>query len=428
MKKTIIFIVCLALLFGVLTGCGNSTSAESAEAAPEATGEAEATEATGATEAEESASEPFELDTEERRGQYAYEASSLLLAEPDTDADTYYISENNEDGLLQVFYMEKPEIDLSDDAAVKQELEDTVATLASIDDASNLTTEYGLEIAGNPAVEFEYNFTTVNDETGTATGAMILDANGILCVIAAEPNSGEGRLLATVPSILESISIFEPEDDFLMEEDTRTQIYRWTHDFQFDEIIAMADAYIAEKSPAESDSVFAIKQAAEEANAVMPDCTLVEDEFEDDSILYGGVEEIGWDINFVPYIEGPQTYNVTADVGFKQDGWLFFENVKIKVGDDDYISGSFDYFDVQRDVISGGTILEEVEAKYSFDEVERILNAEDPVMRFTGEDDKTRDHEMTDAELGSLQNVYVVSKSMEAISDTIEQWTADNIR
>ena len=210
-------------------------------------------------------------------------------------------------------------------------------------------------------------------------------------------------------------------------EDAIIQIRGLLYDFKFDEIIAMADAYIAEKSPVQSDSVFVIKQAAEEANAVMPNCTLVSDEFEGRSVLYGGVEEIGWDVNFVPYIDEPRRDSVPVYVGFKQDEWLFFDKLKIKVADDSYIRGSFDYIDVQRDVMSGGAVLEKANDKLDYDEVERILNSENPVMRFTGEYDKTRDHKMTDSELESLQNVYVVLKSIDAIKDTIDQWQEENL-
>jgi len=427
LKKVVIFILCAALSCAIFAGCGNQPAEESAadtqstESASAGSAQDDEANADGTAEPE-----PYVLDAEERLGQFVYGISSSFRAEEDTDSTRYYISDNNSDGLFQVSYYDIDFDDLSDDAALLAYKEEFIAGIEGNESASNLTSDLDVEIENLPAMKFEYDY-DIDGENYRTVGVGIFVDDGFYVFSTFEPDSGERRLTATFPSIKESIYEYVPENDFIKNEEVRTQLYTLSNDFKFDEIIALADAYIAKNSPAESDTVYAIKQAAEEANAVIPNCTIVTDEFEDDVVLYGGVDSISSSVNFVPYVGGGHhVYDVPATVGFKQDDWLFFENIKIKVADDEYISDSFDYFDVVRDVINGGTILEEADTSFDLEDAEMILNAEAPIIRFTGEDDKTRDHEMTSEELDSLQNVYIIAKSTNTISETISQWVEEN--
>ena len=57
---------------------------------------------------------------------------------------------------------------------LKNHLEYAVSQIESFNDTSNLTTEYGLTIAGNPAVEMQFDVTMDGIENKGA-GVLVLD-------------------------------------------------------------------------------------------------------------------------------------------------------------------------------------------------------------------------------------------------------------
>lgn len=167
---------------------------------------------------------------------------------------------------------------------------------------------------------------------------------------------------------------------------------------------------------------------AQQGQQILANCTVVTDEFEGESTIYGSVQEISSSVNFVPYLDDSiANSKIRVIAGFEKNDWLFMETVKIKVGEDDYIKDYFDYFDVTRETLGGSTILEEVEYSLSYEEVEQLLAAADPVIRFEGENDATYDHQMTTEEITSLQTMYDLSTCTEEIWNILNQWTQDNM-
>lgn len=100
--------------------------------------------------------------------------------------------------------------------------------------------------------------------------------------------------------------------------------------------------------------------------------------------------------------------------------------MRIKVNEDSFIDESFGYGDTARDVISGGTIKEVGTMSMSIKRAEELLNTENPVMRFEGENDETRDHDMTEKELQALDKIYRVSVHRNTIDTIIKDWTDAN--
>lgn len=216
--------------------------------------------------------------------------------------------------------------------------------------------------------------------------------------------------------------------DILTDSERRRNIKSMNKNLQYEDLLALVNTYIAENTPAETDPVFSIKESTESILAILPEYEVVTDEFDGNTVIYGGINEITSDVNFVPYISPDNTLTsyIYAKVGFKQNGWLFFDKVKIKIGDDDYIEDSFGYGDTIRDVISGGTIKEEGDMSISIERAGELLNAESPVIRFEGEDDKTRDHTMTESEISALNKIYQLSNLRNVIDTVIEEWESAN--
>lgn len=233
-----------------------------------------------------------------------------------------------------------------------------------------------------------------------------------------QPEGTTSKLEEYVNQIVENIELMERKQDFLDDKELREKINNLKNEFKFYEIVEIADKYIAENNPDDTDSAFVVKEAAQEAAKAMQNCTLVVDDFSGEGVLYGGASVISSEINFVPYFA--DSYDrVTVRVGFKKNGWLFFEDVSVKVADGDFVDDYFSYDEVKREVVSGSTILEEANAEFEFDEVEKILAAENPIIRFIGENDETYDHKLTKQEIDSLSNIYSISKGMTVIANKI---------
>lgn len=218
------------------------------------------------------------------------------------------------------------------------------------------------------------------------------------------------------------IEIREP--DILSDSDRRYDIDRMNTNLEYNEMLEIVNAYIADTSPNENDPAFKIKSDAEAILAILPECEIVSDEFEGSTEIYGGVSEVTGDVNFVPYISPSNTLTsyVYAKVGFKQGEWVFFDKVRIKVGENDYIEETFSYGDTITDVLGGGTVKEEGDMSIAIERVGELLNVESPVMRFEGDDDKMREHTMTEAELSALNKIYEISLHRNNIDTIIKEW------
>ena len=426
LKRYFALLLAMCMALGLLSGCGGTENVNPASV-PASTSEPEESEAPEELEEPEALEDPeaecYELDTEDRFKIYEYDISSTFQKETDTNVSRYY----TEDGMLQVMYSPTARNDLSDSKAMTEGLEGTISGIEKSAGVTNLTAEYDKTVAGRPAARFECKM-IISGTWYHTLGLVFIDEDGVCTLIACDSDLSE-RLLKSFDAIVDSIRLFEPENDFLKDEETRNAVSNDLNSYRFDDIAALAEAYIAEQNPAETDSVYAILQYAQDAQLAMENCTVVTDEFEGDSVLYGRVNEISSTVSFVPFIEkGITSSYLKVMVGFVKSDWLFMERAKIKVGEDDFITKSFDYFKVTRDVIKGSTVLEECKWDMKYEDVEQILNTESPALRFEGEDDKTFDHAMTDDEIESLRSIYDVSVCINGIREIVSQWMDHNVR
>ena len=60
------------------------------------------------------------------------------------------------------------------------------------------------------------------------------------------------------------------------------------------------------------------------------------------------------------------------------------------------------------------------------DELEQIANAEFPVMRFIGEDEKTRDHELSESEITACNTILNLSVVRGNIADVVNAYKEEN--
>lgn len=424
MKKLALLILCCLLTLS-LVGCGNApasslSSSSTSQASTSVTSE------TPPEEEDPALPQPYELDQEDRMKTFSYDIPSTFEKATDTNVN-YYYPPNTENTMLQVLYSVTSTNDPTDADAATEILETMVAGVENSASVSDLIPEYGLTVAGLPAARFSCSM-YVGTSKNVALGLIVVDTNGILSFMASAPQEDD-PLLLSFDSIVDTIRPYVPENDFLSDETVRTTVNDCLYSYDFDQIASLAQNYIDQQNPAETDTAFAILDYAQQGQQILPNCTIVTDDFEDESTAYGAVQDISSSVNFVPYIEDSITStSIHVKVGFVKNDWLFMESMKIKVGEDDYISKYFDYFDVDRDTLGGSSIQEEMDCTISLEDVETLLAATDPVIRFEGQDGATYDHQMTSEELSSLQTIYDLSNCLDGIRDIVNQWMDDNMR
>ena len=208
------------------------------------------------------------------------------------------------------------------------------------------------------------------------------------------------------------------EMDFLTSDETREKLRNFLNDVEFSEIIGMAQEYIDVYDPSSSDNVFTILEAAQLAQDALDKCVIKHDSFDESyAVYFKGVENVSRTINMVPFYNGREARVI---VGFTASNWVFFEKVRIKVGESEYVSSNFSYFDVTRDTVRGG-ITEYIETWFNVGETEQIINADSPSMRFEG-DDKSRDHQLSNNEINALIAINDIHSARRSISTSLFSW------
>lgn len=426
--KRIFFIILAMLLVFCCVGCGTSTdqpsqSVETPEATPEPTLEATPT------------PEPTETQAMTENKEITVNEITALVPStweesPGEEGIYYYYADNN-NGFLMIQVQEY----LGDTEKIPNSAIDGFLDVFEPEDKSAAKIEE-TEIAGRYALRCEIEGKLSEVECHIIM-YFFLYGDCMYSVGVLSQSDTLDEPLKSFPGIVDSIKLLEPTtsetptpeptqeqtSDIVADKENREKIKSMNEDLEYEELSQLLDAYIKENNPSEEDSVFTIKKEVEEILKVLPECEVVTDEFEDSKIIYGDVQKITSKVNFVPFIS-PDTWTeyINAKVGFQKSNWLFFEQVKIKLGEDDYIEEFLDYDEVVRDVVKGSNIKEEGEASLAMYEAEKLLKVKKPVMRFIGEDEKTRDHNITDAELKALDKLYRIAVHRDAIDTLIDDW------
>ena len=184
-------------------------------------------------------------------------------------------------------------------------------------------------------------------------------------------------------------------------------------------------AYINENGNPESTYSQDLIKKANEVMAALENCDIVHDGFEDkDFIYYHDLQSISYDVNILPYITVSKTgMSFYKTIGFKDYEWLFFDEIKIKVGEDDYISHTFKSWDVDTEVIDGG-IKETITYAFPTSDAEKIISYDGlPDMRFINNDNKNyKDHAFTESEKSAVVTLFTIDRNLRDINDTLYRY------
>lgn len=224
---------------------------------------------------------------------------------------------------------------------------------------------------------------------------------------------------STVLDIASLPIIIEKPEDYLKDDTRRADFNKMVKSNDFKGIIKAANAYIEANNPLPEDNAYKAIELSQKATDLLKKCKVIKDKHTGDvKIYYKGVESISKSINFLPYLDNG---DLTIRLGFRASNWVFFEDVSIKVGEDEFIEESYDYFKVVRDVMSGG-IREYIDDTFSSIDIEKIINADSPSIRFEGDDDKKRDHKLTANEIKALKLLDELETTLASLSRMIYEW------
>ncbi len=206
-------------------------------------------------------------------------------------------------------------------------------------------------------------------------------------------------------------------DDFFTSEDTQAAYDKYLKSHDYTEILGLVDKYINESSPKDTDSAYIIKEKIQPAIDEMQKCELIKDDYSDDiMVYYKGLNKINKANNFITYINnGSLIYRA----GFQKNGWVFFDNFKIKA--DDTIIEEHQQSEV-RDVLKGGQILEYADFNIYEKELTALIDANSISIRFYGENDKTYDHTLSTDEVAAIKTINTIYDTNKFLKDLKYRW------
>jgi len=186
----------------------------------------------------------------------------------------------------------------------------------------------------------------------------------------------------------------------------------------------LVDTYLTQSPEVnEVDSAHTILELLDPILEVMDQVNIVYDRFDDDAtIYYKGVTEINALHHFVPYTT-TRNNTMHAKIGFQNEDWLFFNRIEISLGGNEKITWlNLKENEVLREVINDGLIHEEVTRVLNEMHFNQFLNAsENPILKFTGANNRSLDYEFTEAERNAIE-VLNVFRDTNAFPNLLFNW------
>lgn len=140
----------------------------------------------------------------------------------------------------------------------------------------------------------------------------------------------------------------------------------------------------------------------EKLEEISQKCEIVTDAFDKKiTVYYPGIREISNQINVVPIVQiGEYGASIEYEFGFKRNSWLFFDEISITSQNKETKTKSFNSYDINRDVVSGG-IKESVFT--TSPDVAKFIDDANIIIRFANTDKRENvDHQLTDLEISAI--------------------------
>ncbi len=207
-------------------------------------------------------------------------------------------------------------------------------------------------------------------------------------------------------------------NDFFTSEETQKVYDEYLENHNYSKILELADNYINQSNPNESDSAFTIKSEIQPAVEAMSKCEAVKDEFSNAVfVYYKGLTKIDTNNNFVTFVK--DNHYVKYRLGFQAKDWMLFDSFTVKA--DDILIKKNSASEV-REVLDNEQILEYVDISFYDSDLEALLNSENISIRFKGKDDKTYDHTLSPQEIDAIKVMNVIGNTNKNLSNLKFRW------
>lgn len=332
-----------------------------------------------------------------------------------TDQIHYYYIDDNNIYMVQV-------VNVDSDTGYEDE--------TNIDDViDGMESEFGFLIN-------DHNIGKINDDitTLTATGSFVSESVSYKLKVYSFFYNKKFYNFSFIGMTDESLSLLDPviqsikildsvpttsQQDFLLDKEIAEKYQKYYESCQYKKIYEMANKYIKDNSPLDSDNAYKVVEILKPVVKAISKCNIKKDSVTNNvTIYYKGVKSLSNNIHIVPSIESGAD-DVTLKVGFTKSGWLFFDTVYLDYGDD-YITDTFDSFDMQREVISGSSVMEWIEYDIYDEDIKELESAKKITIRFENSDNgKTMDKKLSGEELSAIKTLAKFSGVNSKLSDLL---------
>ncbi len=224
-----------------------------------------------------------------------------------------------------------------------------------------------------------------------------------------ETNSDIYRSTKTLPK-----DLFETEEDY-------EHIKNLVDTFSFNELLELTNNYL-EKNPESKGNAYSINRILTSNERILDYIKIAKNYYDNveqrSYVYYPGVEEINSNTHFISYIDEKEP---KAEFGFEASDWLFFDQIIISSSDDDPIKIDIDYFDVNRDILSGAGIMEKTKPRLlSNIDLIPFIDSKEIIIRFKStETEDYLDFEITSEEIQAYEMAILLRETFKDLSDSV---------
>ena len=218
----------------------------------------------------------------------------------------------------------------------------------------------------------------------------------------------------SINSLPYKVCDIRPDDGFLTDDETMEAIEEAVKLYDFSTIIEMAQNYINVNDPPKDHASYKILELLENFSEYQGLYSVEFDEVEDTAyVFYKDITDISDSTHLVTRLNDG---GITLTAGFCDSDWLFFDEVIISLEDQENITHSFDFYEVNREVINY-EIKESVAYTPTSEEIEKFTNSSNGIIRFKNSgDEKHLDFQLSTDEIQAANTLFKIKKAEHGLS------------
>jgi len=226
----------------------------------------------------------------------------------------------------------------------------------------------------------------------------------------------------SINSLPYKVCDIRPDDGFLTNNEIMEKIEKAIKLYDFSTIIEIAQNYIDANDPPEDHTSYKILELLKNSSEYQGLYSVEFDEVE--NIVYVYYEDITDISDSVHIVTRLKNGGLSQTVGFCNPDWLFFDKVIINLENQENITHSFDFFEVNQEVLNY-EIKESTNYTPTYNEIEKFINSSNGIIRFKNSDDeKYLDFQLSKNEIQAV-NVILKIDEIERELSAYLSWFKD---